>query len=346
MYISHFSGPLTPPLLGSHPSSCQRRWPDPIELENLAPDCSQKELFDLLAGFDPIRRLIILQRKRGAGHSVSAFVFCSTASGRDNLLEAKRFLVRGCFVEVRHLDQQDYASLKRVETAQRKVFIRGLQHETNEVTLRNYFSRFGEVEGVEIPRNHIDRASRRIAFVTFCSVEDALNCLCCRIHKLRGKPITCRPYQDKLIELESSNSALQSLRVTSIARTGAGSGPRSDTPTEATSNISITMHPANQKTHRGTRADSAGSVQKFFPFGRRSMAGIISASQIGSDCTDCPSEPVFQQPGAGSAKTAETAPDSQLFNLGPEESDVCVPNSQPICTRKVHVSYFTVPGYF
>ena len=346
MYISHFSVPLTPQHLDFNQTSGQRSWPDPIELENLAPDCSQKELFELLTRFDRIRQLIVLQRKRGARYSVSAFVFCSTASGRDNLLAAKGLQIGGRFFEASLIDQQDYASLTRMETAQRKVFIKGLQSETTEVTLRNYLSRFGEVESVEIPRNHIDRTSRRIAFVTFCSEEEALNCLCCRIHKLRGKFITCRPYQDKLVELESGNPALNPLLFSSIPRTGADSCPRSDNPIEAVSNISIDKHPDDDIRKRGTRAGSAGSVQRIFRFGRRSMNKITSGSQIGSDCTDCQSECVFRPPGESSDRIVHSARDGQVFDLGTEESDVCLPNAQPICTRKVHVSFFTVPGFF
>ncbi len=346
MYFSHFSVPQTPQHLGLHQTSSQPRWPDSIELANLAPDSSPKEHIDLLTRFDRIRRLSIFRRLRSSGHSVSAFVFCSTASGRDKILAEKNLQIGGSFAEVSHTTQRDYATITRMETANRKVFIRGLQSETSEVTLSNYFSRFGEVENVEIPRNHIDKTSRRIAFVTFGSEEEALNCLSCKDHKLQGKSITCRPYQEKpcVDDRESGSSSSHRLNIASLSRTGVHSSPLFESQVQTSSSPQQQRVDGSRKC--GTRAESAGSAQNTHLFDRSSMTRITSGSRIGSVCTECQSSGAFLTPGDDAARDLNSAREGWLRHLEPEESDSCLPSNPSFSTRKVHVSFFTVPGFF
>lgn len=347
MSTSHFSVPIKPLHLDYNQTSDQNSWPNPIELANLAPGFSLKELIDLLTEFDQIRSLSILEKKKGAGHSVSAFVIFSTTKGLEKMQARKCLQIGGRFAEIHELAVQDYAFDARLNTAHRKVFIKGLLPEITEQSLRNYFCRFGEVENVEIPRNHIDRTSKRIAFVTFRLEEEALNCLNCRIHKLRGKSMTCRPYRDKqLVELETCSSTLNHLQFNSSARTDPDCSPWSNQMVQQSNKPSNCMQSANESSKDGTRADLASSAQNIFRFGRSSIMKIASDSQIGSDFSDCPSELTLRPLGASSAENIFSAQDGLQFSSGMHESTNHSHHAPPISTRKAHVSFFTIPGFF
>jgi RNA recognition motif-containing protein len=349
MSTSHFSVPIKPLHLDYNQTSDQDNWSNPIELTNLGPGFSLKELIDLLTKFDRIRSLIILEKKKGAGHSVSAIVVFSTTKGLEKMLAGKGLQIGGRFVEIHQLALQDYASYARLNTAHRKVFIKGLQPEITEQCLRNYFCRFGEVENVEIPRNHIDRTSKRIAFVTFGLEEEALNCLNCRIHKLRRKSITCRPYRDKQsVKMETYSSTLDHLQFISSARTDPDCSLWSNPMIQQSNKHSNCMQSANESSKDGTRADLACSAQNIFRFGRSSTTRIASGSQIGSDFSDCPSELTLRPLGASSAENVLPAQDGLRFSSGMHESTNRSHHAPPITTstRKVHVSFFTIPGFF
>lgn len=71
-----------------------------------------------------------------------------------------------------------------------KLFVGGVSHDTTEQTLTDYFSKYGETKGSEIPRDRITGASRGFGFVVFADsfvVERVLN----DNHVILGKKVIC-----------------------------------------------------------------------------------------------------------------------------------------------------------
>jgi RNA recognition motif-containing protein len=52
-----------------------------------------------------------------------------------------------------------------------KAYISGIRNEHSESDLLNYFSKFGEVESVEIIVDHVTNQKRGFAFVTFTDYD-------------------------------------------------------------------------------------------------------------------------------------------------------------------------------
>jgi len=77
----------------------------------------------------------------------------------------------------------------------RKIFIGGLSYNTVEGDLKEYFSRFGEVDNVNLKKDPVTLRSRGFAFVLFSSVEAVDKVIDAGQHTIKGK--TCEPKRAK-----------------------------------------------------------------------------------------------------------------------------------------------------
>jgi RNA recognition motif-containing protein len=59
-----------------------------------------------------------------------------------------------------------------------KAYISGIRNEHNESDLANYFSKFGEIESVEIIVDHVTREKRGFAFVVFKDYDSVDRVVC------------------------------------------------------------------------------------------------------------------------------------------------------------------------
>jgi len=74
----------------------------------------------------------------------------------------------------------------------RKLFVGGLSSDTNEKDLTDYFSKYGEVESVELKKDNLTQRSRGFAFLTFKD-ENTLNQAAAeQSHTIKGKKIGTR----------------------------------------------------------------------------------------------------------------------------------------------------------
>ncbi|XP_032218438.2 nuclear polyadenylated RNA-binding protein 4 isoform X2 [Nematostella vectensis] len=93
-----------------------------------------------------------------------------------------------------HSTESIYAGMKRKRYNPRsKVFVGNLNRDTKPVTLAEYFSVFGEIEGLRIIKDHETGISRGFAFITFTEPESASKAIrWCKHHhpQLDGRQIT------------------------------------------------------------------------------------------------------------------------------------------------------------
>ncbi|EDO45916.1 predicted protein [Nematostella vectensis] len=93
-----------------------------------------------------------------------------------------------------HSTESIYAGMKRKRYNPRsKVFVGNLNRDTKPVTLAEYFSVFGEIEGLRIVKDHETGISRGFAFITFTEPESASKAIrWCKHHhpQLDGRQIT------------------------------------------------------------------------------------------------------------------------------------------------------------
>ena len=59
-----------------------------------------------------------------------------------------------------------------------KAYISGVKNEIDESDLKNYFSKFGDVESVEIMVDHVTHEKRGFAFVTFADSDSVDKIVC------------------------------------------------------------------------------------------------------------------------------------------------------------------------
>jgi RNA recognition motif-containing protein len=73
-----------------------------------------------------------------------------------------------------------------------KIFVGGIPHNISQSELSRYFSKFGEVVRVDLPRNAKNGKLRGFSFVHFSSIASVDNVFSCKVHKLKGKKMAIR----------------------------------------------------------------------------------------------------------------------------------------------------------
>lgn len=81
---------------------------------------------------------------------------------------------------------------KSAEENERKIFLVNMHYKTKRSTVEDYFSRFGEIERVDLKTHH------GIGFITFKERLSAIRCFQSEdVHSLDGRTIECRPVLSK-----------------------------------------------------------------------------------------------------------------------------------------------------
>ena len=92
------------------------------------------------------------------------------------------------------LSEAGVLNLQKLDSLDRKIFVRGLRKSMNENALKCYFEQFGGVELAYIIKNHKNCKSRGFGFVTFKNKEDKDRVLAIKELKIDGRAIQCFSY--------------------------------------------------------------------------------------------------------------------------------------------------------
>lgn len=188
--------------------------PRPLKLyricvRNLPIECRPNSIYKYLPRFGSFELAYEPIFQTGNVHPTTAIGYLKT--DEDSFKYVLRALsnISGSVVEYNLVPSSDSSIHTQQFTKEKKVFIRvEKRDELSENYLAVHFRQFGKIQSIEIPRNHIDKTSKGIAFVTFERFEDYQKCIAHKKHSIKGRQIKCRPYRSNTHFIEDEKRAL------------------------------------------------------------------------------------------------------------------------------------------
>ncbi|MGH0118661.1 UNVERIFIED_CONTAM: hypothetical protein FKN15_027744 [Acipenser sinensis] len=153
-------------------------------------DTSKKDLKDYFSKFGEVTDCTIKMdpntgRSRGFG-----FILFKEAAGVDKVLEQKEHRLDG-----RQIDPKKAMAMKKEPV--KKIFVGGLNPETTEEKIREYFGTYGEIESIELPMDPKTNKRRGFAFITFKEESPVKKILEKKYHNVSGSKCEIKIAQPK-----------------------------------------------------------------------------------------------------------------------------------------------------
>ncbi|XP_050948727.1 heterogeneous nuclear ribonucleoprotein A/Bb isoform X3 [Labeo rohita] len=155
-------------------------------------DTSKKDLKDYFSKFGEVTDCTIKMdsntgRSRGFG-----FILFKDAESVDKVLEQKEHRLDG-----RQIDPKRAMAIKKEPV--KKIFVGGLNPETTEEKIREYFGAFGEIETIELPTDPKTNKRRGFVFITFKEESAVKKILEKKYHNVSGSKCEIKIAQPKEI---------------------------------------------------------------------------------------------------------------------------------------------------
>ncbi|XP_066572929.1 heterogeneous nuclear ribonucleoprotein A/Ba isoform X2 [Amia ocellicauda] len=153
-------------------------------------DTSKKDLKDYFSKFGEVTDCTIKMdpntgRSRGFG-----FILFKEAASVEKVLEQKEHRLDG-----RQIDPKKAMAMKKEPV--KKIFVGGLNPETTEEKIREYFGTFGEIESIELPMDPKTNKRRGFVFITFKEESPVKKVLEKKYHNVSGSKCEIKIAQPK-----------------------------------------------------------------------------------------------------------------------------------------------------
>ncbi|XP_029515406.2 heterogeneous nuclear ribonucleoprotein A/B-like isoform X1 [Oncorhynchus nerka] len=153
-------------------------------------DTSKKDLKDYFSKFGEVTDCTIKMDQQTGRSRGFGFILFKEAAGVDKVLEQKEHRLDG-----RQIDPKKAMAMKKEPV--KKIFVGGLNPDTEKEVIQEYFRTFGEIETIELPQDPKTEKRRGFVFITYKDETPVKKVLEKKFHNVSGSKCEIKIAQPK-----------------------------------------------------------------------------------------------------------------------------------------------------